>query len=173
MKKLNKIAEANNLEIIDITCGINGYPKNTYEAIDASNLKTFEEIHKLAEEHKLDICVFHRRDGWHFWEDRGIAYEPFEITAEGYGDNYQSISKMDEATFIDYEVMTLIEGATTFGEIDTILKNRKEIWEEVEQMKDEEIVMLFEGNYYDTIQKNPLSFSEDTHNWIIGLKESD
>lgn len=173
MKTLQKLAEKNNLELVDITAGSNGYPSNTFYGIDASTFKNFNEVQQFAEKHKLTIVQLHRKDGWHFWEDKGQMYKPFEISSEDYGDDYQIIPKMDFETFFKDEVQFFFEDTReSFDEIDGFLNSKKEIFNQIEMMDDEQSVVTYQGNYSDTINQTCLSWSEDTHNYIIALIEN-
>lgn len=172
MKTLHEIAEENNLEIIDLTTGTNGYPSGTYYGIDATSFNTFKEVEEFADKNDLEIINIHRKNGWHFWESKGTCYKPYEITSDVYGDNYSQIEKIDEEDFINEEVKPLIEAADTFEEIEAIISGKKEIWEQVELIDEDEIVITHEGNYYQTMKKITLSFSEDTHNYSIAFVEN-
>lgn len=171
MKTLHEIAEENNLEIVDVTTGSNGYPSNTYYAIDATGFESFDKVAEFADDNNLDISLLHRKDGWHFYESKGRTWKPIQVSSEDYGDNYTEFSKMDEEDFINEEVKPLIEDATEFEQIQAILETKREIWEQIDLMDENEIVITHEGRYYETVSKVCLSFSEDTHNWIIALTE--
>ncbi len=165
---LLELADAHGLETIETTQGRNGYPSGTGYAITGFN--SWLELKQFAEEHDLEITQFHSKDGWHFWESKRRMYEPIKNSAEDYGDNYSEIPKIDEEDFIKNEVQWFFEDPKeSFEQIEEILKQKKEIWEEVEQMEDDEIVITHEGRYYETIKKESLYWSHDTHNYCIGL----
>lgn len=170
MKKLNieEIAELENLEVIETTVGMNGYPKNIKSAI--VGFESFEHAQKLANEYGLSIESFTKRDGWHLWNrNNNTVYEPYKNSAEDYGDNYTEIPKMDETDFIESEMRWFLEDVESFEEIDKFIKIKREVWECIEIMEDDEIVILHEGSYYETIKKESMAFSHDTRNYIIGL----
>lgn len=162
------LADAHSLETIETTQGRNGYPSGTGYAI--TGFESWEELKQFAEENELEPTLFHSRDGWHFWESKGIMYTPFQKSAEDYGDNFSEIPKMDEETFIENEVQFFFEDPKeSFQEIEEFLKEKKEVWEEVENMEDDEIVITHEGRYYETIKRQSLYWSHDTHNYCIAL----
>jgi hypothetical protein len=167
---MRKLAEKNNLEIVEITNGRNGYPEGIYNAINASNFENFDAIQKFAEKNNLQVVGLHRRDGWSFWENNGAIYNAFEITSDDYGDNYQFINKMDFEEFYQNEIAFFFEEIPEeMDQIESFLEMKKEIFEEIEKMENDENVLTYEGRYYDTIKTKCLSWSEDTHNYIIAL----
>jgi hypothetical protein len=165
---LHELAELHNLAVIETTQGINGYPKNTGFAL--MGFDSWSQLEQLAQEHTLEIVSLHRRDGWHFWENKGRVIKPYENSSDDYGDNYSEVSKMDEEEFLKQEVMFFFEDEKeSFDQIESFLKTKKEIWEEVEKMEDDEVVITHEGRYYETIKKHSLYFCHDTHNYRIAL----
>ena len=167
--KLHEIAESNNLEIIETTSQANGYPSNLKYAI--IGFETFEDAEKLANEHDLEIESFKKRDGWQLWARAGNrVYKPFKNSAADFGDNYAEFPKMDEDEFLESEVKFLFEDdLESFDKIEAILKCKKEIWEEIEKMDEDELVITFEGNYSETIKKESMYFYHDTRHFVIGL----
>lgn len=125
MKKLSKIAESNNLELVELTEGRNGYPQNISKAIDASSLENFKQVEEIAEKHELGIILIHQKDGWHFWEDKGRIFDGIKVTSSEFGDNYSEIFKQDEEDFIKSEVAPLLEDAESFEQIQAVLDTKK------------------------------------------------
>lgn len=171
MKDLYQISESTNLDLVELTTGSNGYPSNISKALDASSLENFTEVQEIAQKYDLEIITIHQKNGWHFWENLGWTKKPISVDSSDFGDNYSEIPLMDEEDFIENEVKPLLEAAESFEEIQTILDCKQKIWEQVKILEENEIVITHEGNYYETFQKETLSFSEDTHNWKIALIE--
>ena len=59
------------METIDVTQGQNGYPQGIYTAI---KFDTLEELKEYAETNTGRMVMLRRRDGWHFYENRGNFY---------------------------------------------------------------------------------------------------
>ena len=161
------LAEAFNLQWMEVTQGRNGYPSGLYKAISSDNFDTFEELQNFAKENDLIIVDLHKRDGWDLWENRGTMYQPYQISAEGFGD--AEFQKMDESEFFNEEIHPVTDDIHDFNSLEKFLKAKKEIWEEIEAMEDDEIVITYDGNYSETLKQNPLSFSHDTHNYKLAL----
>lgn len=163
-----QIAESEGLEFIETTSQKNGYPSNLEGAI--IGFKTFQQAEEIAEEFGLEITTFEKQDGWNLWcRTNGRPQRAFSNSSEDYGDNYQEVGKMDEEDFIENEVMFFFDDAKSFDQIESFLKQKKEIWEEVENMEDDEIVITHDGRYSETIKKESMHFYHDTKHSAIGL----
>lgn len=165
--KLELIIQEQGLDLIETTSEPNGYPRNLKKAI--VGFKTFDQAKELAQTYGLDICKFHSRNGWNLWYRQGEVHEAMIISDEDYGDNYTLLFKQDEDDFIEDEVIPILEQATSFEFIEDIMSSKKEIWNEIQKLEEGHAVVLHGGNYYETIEVECMSFSEDTHNWLIGL----
>lgn len=168
---ITKIAEKYNLEIIETTNQSNGYPSNLQYAI--IGFETFKQAEEIAEKYNLEISTFEKRDGWNLWYRTGAnMYKAFTNSCEDYGDNYSEVRKMDEEDFIENEVKWFLEdNLKSFEQIESFLSAKKEIWKEVDMMEDDEIVITYEGNYFETIKKESMYFYHDTKHIVIGVQE--
>lgn len=66
------------LQIGAITTGVNGYPKGDDDKF-IYGFDNFEELESFAKFHKIEICLFKKRAGWHFWENLGEKYGPLTV----------------------------------------------------------------------------------------------
>lgn len=168
---LEKIAKKNGLDIIETTSSSNGYPSNVGKAIIGFN--SFSQAEELAVKYNLELAQFNKRDGWHFWFRTGAGVnEPYNNSAEDYGDNHSGFLKMEEEDFLESEVNWFFEnGPECFDQIDAFIKTKREIWEQIKKMEDDEMVITFEGNYMETIKRKSMYFYHDTKHMVIGLQE--
>lgn len=169
---LREIAETNGLTYAESTNGSNGYPSNIKGII--IGFDKFEDAEKLAEEHNLTIEMFKKKDGWQLWERTGNkAHEPMKNSAEDYGDNYSQLEKMSEEVFIKNEVSEtlkyLIEDGADFDTIEDFIKDKRKLFNEIDNMEDDEIVITYQGDYYETIKKESMYWAHDTKHITIGL----
>ena len=164
-----ELAEAQGLQFIETTSERNGYPSNLKGAI--IGFESFKQAEEIAEKFGLEITTFEKKDGWQLWHrSGGRPYNAFTNSSADFGDNYQEIGKIDEVDFIENEVMFFFEDTKeSFEQIESFLKQKKEIWEEVEKMDDDEIVITHEGRYSETIKKESMYFYHDTKHIAIGL----
>lgn len=165
---LEYIAYQNGLELIETTSERNGYPSHLRYAI--IGFDSFEQAEKLANENNLQIEFFKKRDGWQlYWRTGNSAYEPIEISADDFGDNYSSFSKSDLDDYYENEIKPFLNGFENIKDLEKFIKTQKEIIEKIEDTDDDEIVITGYRQYYDTFKKYSMSFSFDTHTTVIGL----
>lgn len=157
------LAKSAGLKIIEINHADNDYPKGLGEfgIIDFEN---FEDAEKFANENGCEVHRFQTRDGWHFWHDKGSAFEPYEAEnfIEKLGDNYYEASEEQEADLIRD---TNLEGQ----ELIEFLKERIKILEELEKANKNQVVICGYGRYYDTVDSTMMAFSEDVYTYAIGV----
>lgn len=168
---MENIAYEHGLEIINTTSERNGYPSNLKKAI--IGFENFKQAEEIAEKYNLEITSFEKKDGWDLWyRTNSSIYEPFSNSSEDYGDNYSQLYKMDEEDFIENEVKFFFDNnIESFEQIEAFLSAKKEIWNHICKMEDDEIVIAHEGNYYETIKKESMYFYYDTKHFVIGLQE--
>lgn len=61
---------------VEITEGMNGYPKNLYKAVEGFD--TFEDADAFAREVNGEVVLLTRRDGHQFWTNNGRQFEGLE-----------------------------------------------------------------------------------------------
>lgn len=167
---LREIAEQEGFNIIETTTGTNGYPQNLKFAI--VGFENFEDAQHLAYKYGLNVESFRKKDGWGLWNrDNANMYAPYKISANDFGDNYCDFEKMDEEDFMEIEVDPVLKD-TQFEDMEALesfVTAKRELWEEIDEMEDDEVVIGLYGGYFDTFKKEPMSFSHDTWNYTIGI----
>lgn len=167
---IQEIAYENGLEVIQTTSSMNGYPSNIKYAI--IGFESFEQAQAIADQYDLQIEYFKKKAGWSLWYRTGNwADKAYQISSETFGDNYQDYEKQDEGDFIDQWVQPVLEDNNfdTVAEYFLFLTQMQEIWEEIEAMGDDEIVIANHGQYFDTMKKALMSYGEDNNDYAIGL----
>ena len=167
MIDMRDMAEQKGLHFVETTSESNGYPRNIKDAL--IGFDTFEEAEALAKEHGLDIMLLHKRDGWQLWHRKANAYEPMAITSADYGDDYSDLHCMSAEDFYDEEVAPMLDAFSTLAELKAFVESKEAIWEEMSTMGEDELMILHDGQYYEKVEKSPMSWSFDTHNYEIGL----
>lgn len=170
------IAEIENLHVIETTSAMNGYPQDLKKAL--IGFDTYEQAEKVAEIYGLSIEYFTKRDGWQLYYRTGNhAYSAIEVSAEDYGDNYRSFTSSDYDGFYKNEVKDIVGNFENFDELDAFLETKRRIFEEIEDLEDDEMVITRDGEYYETIKCVTMSHYYDTKTTVIGvigeIKESD
>ena len=181
MKDLQEIANNEGLQVREtIKGGNNGYPRGFENVI--TGFFDWEQIEDFVKEYGGTPIMLHKRDGWQLWERCDNVYEPMEITAEMYGDNYDIIymnDYADEEQFIREFIMPRLEDATDLETMAEIVDRARDIWNSIESIKfrdsetPEGVVIYNDGEFgwieYDTIDLVCIEWSHDTHNYMIGV----
>jgi len=165
---LRTIADSHNLQYIETTSQPNGYPSNIKGAI--IGFDSFDEAQKLADEYNLSIEFFTKKDGWQLWYRTGnTAHEPMKNSSADYGENYSELEKMIEEEFYKNEIKDSIENFDNLSDLQKFLSEKEKLFNEIDNMEDDEIVITCQGKYYETIKKTTMYFSHDTKHTVIGL----
>ncbi len=161
-KTLKEIANENGLQVVDTTLG--------REAI--IGFDSFVEAEKLAEKYGLDISQFCKRDGSQIYEWEGFVCEAIKISAEDYGCDFNQFTKDDLEGFYEDNVMPFIGEMESFEAARALLDSYEKIYNAIVNAKDGEIVLTYEGRYYDTVMSETMSFYHDGKTRAVGLVQS-
>lgn len=165
---LYAIAEIENLQVIETTSAMNGYPQFIKKAL--IGFETFEQAERISNKYGLSIELFTRHDGWKFYyRTNNRAYSAINVSAEEYGDDYMSFTKSDYDDFYDNEVKDMICEFDSFDEVESFLNMKKKVYEAIEKLEDDEMVLTCQGEYYDTVKKSAMCHYYDTKTTVIGL----
>jgi len=166
------LAAQGGLELIETTSERNGYPRCLKKAI--IGFDSMEEAREYAEQHNLSIEIFHKRDGWSLWYRTGNrAYDPFTRTAEDYGDDYLLFTADDANNYYENEVQEIISDFDNFDDVENFLKERREVYDAICALGEDEAVVTYQGSLYEEIKLHSMSYYFDTHHYAIGLIDWD
>lgn len=168
---LEEIADIEGLEYVETTSGTNGYPQDIQEAI--VGFENWEQLEEIAEKYKLEAINLHKRDGWQLYERQGTASEPFKNSSDDFGDDYCEYDDADSYQKSEMEDVFPHLDLATFEEVEEWLKERKEVYNELLDLEENELIITYQGRFYDKIKIVSMSFSHDTHNYIIGLQRAE
>lgn len=163
---LREIASEYDLEFVETTDQMNGYPSNIKGAI--IGFDNFELAEELANKYSLDIEVLTRHDGQQLWHRTGNwANGPLEITENDFGDDFSFLS--DDENFYDNEVKPFLDDFDNLDDLMAFVKGKAKIAEELATVGDDYVVVTCQGKYYDTINTRPMMFENDGKYWTIAL----
>lgn len=160
---LDLARESSQFTVVEITHSQTDYPAGLGDRA-IIGFGTFEDAEKFASENGCELHLFQTRDGWHFWHDRGRAFEP--LSADNYlsnlGDNYY---EADEDQQIDLIKDTDLGGQ----ELIDFLKERIIILEELQKASEDQAVLCNSGSYYETVANKMMGYHEDVYTYAIGV----
>ena len=162
------LAAQGGFELIETTSERSGYPLDLKKAI--IGFESMEEAREYAEQHDLSIEIFHKRDGWNVWYRTGDReYEPFTRTAEQYGDDYNLFTAEYADYYYENEVKEIISDFDNFKDVEKFLKERREVYDAICDLEDDEAVVTYQGSLYEKIKRHSMGYYFDTHYYAIGL----
>ena len=164
---LRELADNNALRFIETTSATNGYPQDLKPALIGFN--DYEEAEEFAQEHGLQTYIFHKRDGWQLWQRSKPAYEPMTITSDDYGDDYNMFTHDELDDYFGNEVKPRLDDFDNMEELKKFLNNQEEVMDELDRCNENEAVITYCGDYYDTVKVKSIEWSHDTHNYVIGV----
>lgn len=162
------IAEIENLQVVETTSAMNGYPQSLQKAL--IGFDSFEDAERIANEYGLRIELFTKRDGWQlYYRTNNRAYSAIEVSAEEYGADYRSFTASDYEDFYENEVKGMIGELDNFESAESYLKSQKEIYEAIGNLEDDEMVLTCQDKYFDTVKQYTMCHYYDTKTTVIGL----
>ena len=166
-ERFHVLADENDLRFIETTSGMNGYPQDLQPAL--IGFETFEEAEEFAQENGLQTYIFHKREGWQLWQRSKPAYEPMIISAEDYGDDYNMFIASERIKYFDNEVKPRLDSCDDIESLKTFVDEQESIMDELDRCNENEAVITYCGDYYDTVKVKSIEWSHDTHNYVIGV----
>jgi len=167
--QMQDIASENGLQFVETTDQMNGYPSNIKGAI--IGFDDFEQAEALAKQTGLELRVISKRDGWDLWYRGFNTSKPLTITEEDFGDGFSFITDGDEKAFYENEVKPFLDDFDNLDDLMAFLEKKQEIADKINGIGDGYVVVMQNGEYYDTINTRPMSFNYDGEYWEIALAQ--
>lgn len=173
MKKqdIERVAKERGLEIINITNGRNGYPRNTCKAL--SGFGSFAEAEAIAKENGTQPTVLRRKTGWKFWEatDKHDALRQ----SDEYTDRADCVvyRKGDDTSDLkdtgDF-VRQMREDGTDEYVISQYADSCKAAAEAVSRLRDNEFLVLRNDNTFEVMDDEVTRYTDgDSQQWTIAI----
>lgn len=164
---LRELADNNDLKFIETTSGNNGYPLDLMPAL--IGFENFDDAEEFAQEHGLQTYIFHKRDGWQLWQRSKPAYEPMTITSDDYGDDYNMVTPYELDGYYENEVKPRLDSFDDIDSLKNFVDEQESIMDELDRCNENEAVITYCGDYYDTVKVKSIEWSHDTHHYVIGV----
>lgn len=168
MSRMNEIAYVCGLDVVETTSAMNGYPQQLRKAI--IGMDDFTEAERIAKKYGLGITTLYRRDGWQLWvRNSNTTYEPLRITSENYGGSYAHYEGGDTRSFLEDEFKPFLSEFDSWDDLQKFIDQKRKVMNHIKMADASEWVITQDGEYYQTISKESMSWSHDTHNYVIAL----
>ena len=161
------------LDIVEVTSGINGYPSNLRQAV--VGFSSFDAAKELAEKYLKNVVLLHKRDGWNLYEIKGnsLGSEP-ELSPEDLGYQRRWDGWTDESDLIE-DFVDKIDGYDDLSVVIAIANDYTQIYEDLQTLGDDEVIFAEPKNDagdsvpWEKVKEHPTSWSYDTHNYIVAV----
>lgn len=155
------IAVENGLEVVETTSERSGYPRHLKDVL--VGFGSFENAEQIAKEHGLTLIWIDKRDGWQLWHRGDTAYEPMSISESDFGDDYSFENNADEVMDMARErISDMCDDGASFDDIREYMDKVEKVTDAIDDLEDDQTVVTYCGEYYDTINLHPIYFSYDT-----------
>ena len=158
MTNLTTLAKQENLELISTTDSQNGYPHNEMQAV--IGFDSFEQAEELAEKNNLSVEIFTKRNG---------NDEAFERESADYGAGCDTYTKEDAEKYYANEIEGMLSEFEDLDELSAFVDSHKAIYTAIKNLKDNELLVVCDGEVCDTVQQTTMSYSNDSRMYAIGL----
>lgn len=171
-KLRDMISEDYDLECAEITEGINGYPRCLRGCVLFNDKDaTFDNMERMAELYGVEVVSLRRKDGWHFWESQGKAYDLFDFQniLENSDDDALTFSSFKEYADFLFENANERRVADDEGAAHFFIEKAKEI--EDKELGDNEFIhtSTYDISDYEVLECNVSNYSYDTWNYCLAL----
>lgn len=171
-KLRDMISEDYDLECAEITEGINGYPRYLRGCVLFNDKDaTFDNMERMAELYGVEVVSLRRKDGWHFWESQGKAYDLFDFQniLENSDDDALTFSSFKEYADFLFENANERRVADDEGAAHFFIEKAKEI--EDKELGDNEFIhtSTYDISDYEVLECNVSNYSYDTWNYCLAL----
>ena len=167
-----KIAELRQgLQVIETTVGMNGYPKCVKKAV--IGFDSYEEAKEMAETLGLNVECLRIRDGWQFYERNNKTMYNAWTANEVYCEDNTVWEKCSFEEFAEREdLYDTIKEFDNFDEIEAYIASRKEVFEEIEDLGEDEVLIEDRENAYTfKSPKKLMKYREDVWEYVIAVVE--
>jgi hypothetical protein len=128
-----------------------------------------EQAKQVADEYGLEMWYLNRKDGHDFYNREGEDYnqQGFEISAESFGCDFEMFTSAEEYWGGIRDIIS--DEEMDFWCAMDFMKNAENVYNEIDMLDENQVVITHEGRYFGTFSKFETSYSEDNNNHIIGV----
>ena len=157
------------LNIVEVTQGLNGYPKGLYRAI--AGFDTYEDAKIFADEIDGEVVLLSRRDGYALYTNKGRAYEGIERAKYINEEEYKVFKKaLDFESWAKEDIEEMLKIGEDIFSIRDTLDSMCEIYEEISDMSEDSIALVgYDYSYYIEDEYVTILHDDDVTTYMIAV----
>lgn len=141
-----------------------------YENEAFVGFESYEEAEKFEKENEgYEVVLLYKRDGDHYWTNKGYTLNGIKVDVNDFDVDCHAYTVDDLDDFYKEEVLPVLECADSIEEAERIVSNMKVVYEELQKIDDEQIVIICRGEHYDTMNKVVCDYNYDVHHYMVGV----
>lgn len=164
------IAQENGLQVVEITEGANGFPKNLTKAV--TGFDSFEEAEKLAQETGTEVVELTKMLGWDLWTNEGTRFSPLRLSEDEYFDTYSMDDKEVYLQSFKDDLIYKIQQSDEFDldKLEDEIAIAREVTDAIDCLENYGDVVIVQDGYYRETKKNVgVGYEEDSKEHVIAL----
>ena len=91
------------------------------------------------------------------------------ITSDDYGDDYNMFTHDELDDYYENEVKPRLDSFDDIDSLKAFVDEQESIMDELDRCYENEAVITYCGDYYDTVKVKSIEWSHDTHHYVIGV----
>ena len=158
-------------KVVCTTQGTNGCQESVKSAV--IGFDNFGEAEEFANRHGGVLVTLYQKNDWDLWELKGIATEPFAISADDFGECFTAYSydQRNEWLLEAKESLVSMIDDMTSDELIEWFQDFGEICEEFDNMYDGEMLLFHKGQFDCIVKQFVVRHSYDSQTYIIGVMD--
>jgi len=173
LEEILNLADNRGLNKCDRCLEHSGYPRTNRDGI-ITGFTSFEMLQEFIEDIGMgEPSLFKRKDGWHRTFQYYVGYMDRPLSAYDYvrdlGDNYNLLYDIDtEIQFAKEIVNEMLDNKDLDAAYRYLIKLSclKDEWD---NKGDDEIIIMTEGELFETVKKEMMRYCEDTWTYEVGV----
>ena len=144
--KTFELAEEWELDIIEITQGMNGYPDGLYKAV--KGFESFKDAEAFTDEIFGEVVLITKKDGWQFWINEGKMWSG--IPRDKFFDESKYEMFTNENDFEDWccdAIESEMMGGFNLCDLRDIVCTMNDTYDEIWRMRDVEMALVDKSDY--------------------------
>ena len=157
------------LNIVEVTQGVNGYPKGLYKAI--AGFDYFENAEDFAEQVNGEVVLLSRRDGHALYTNKGRTYEGIDRAKHINEEEYKVFKKaLDFESWAKEDIEEMLKIGEDIFSIQADVNIMCEVYEAINNMSKNDIALVgYDYSYYIESEFATIIHDDDVTTYMIAV----